>query len=304
MNPVNVATKTGSTMVIEGVPFEHRYANVNGTRLHYLIAGDRQKPVLLIHGFPGSWRGWEPLIGKLVQAGYTPIAVDFRGAGESDITEDGYDKKNMARDLHELVASLNLKSVHVVGHDMGLVIAYAYAASYPDETQRVVLMDGFLPGIAGWETAYNGNPDAGIASKWHFRFFGRTALQMIQGNEQTYLDMFFDDFVFKGNAKVGNENRAALLADYTRPGRMEAAFKLYAAWVQHDVADNQAFSKRKLTTPILTIGGDHSRGKTLSEQVAHVTTQASSLVLANTGHWVLEEQTEATSQAILDFLRD
>lgn len=290
--------------VVDGATFRSDYANVNGIRLHYLMGGNGDKPVLLVHGFPGSWRSWEELMGKLVRAGYTPIVPDYRGAGESEISEGGYDKKNMARDLHELVTHLKMKKVDVVGHDMGLIIAYAYGALYPNETGRIVLMDGFIPGITGWEVPYNGNPSAGIASKWHFRFFGKTAVKMIQGQEKTYLDMFFDDFVFPGNAKVPDEVREAWVADYSRPGRMEAAFKLYSAWVEQDAKDNQAFAKNKLSTPILTIGGDHSRGKTLAEQVKHVTMQPHSLVLNNTGHWVLEERTQATSQAILDFLQD
>ncbi|WP_256347399.1 alpha/beta fold hydrolase [Pseudomonas gingeri] len=292
-----------SSIVVDGATFRSEYANVNGIRLHYLMSGNGEKPVLLVHGFPGSWRNWEALMGKLARAGYTPIVPDYRGAGETDISESGYDKKNMARDLHELVTHLKVKQVDIVAHDMGLIIAYAYGALYPKETKHIVLMDGFIPGIPGWEIPYNGNPEMGVASKWHFRFFGKTAVKMIQGQEKTYLDMFFDDFVFKGNPKVHDDVRDALVKDYSRPGRMEAAFKLYSAWVEHDANDNKAFAKNKLTIPVLTIGGDHSRGKTLADQVKHIATQPHSLVLKNTGHWVLEEQTQVTSQAILDFLK-
>ncbi len=208
----------------------------------------------------------------------------------------------MAHDLHELVTLLNIKQVDIIGHDMGLIIAYAYGALYPDETKHIILMDGFIPGIPGWETAYNGNIEAGVASKWHFRFFGKTALSMIQRQEKTYLDMFFDNFVFAGNGTVREEVRQALVEDYSRPGRMEAAFKLYSAWVEHDVKDNLAFAQNKLTVPLLTIGGDNSRGKTLAEQALHIATQPHSLILVNTGHWVLEEQPQATRDAILTFL--
>ncbi|MET3456877.1 MULTISPECIES: alpha/beta fold hydrolase [Pseudomonas] len=290
-----------NSVVVDGATFTHAYVSVNGIRLHYLMGGDGKQPVLLVHGFPGSWRSWEPLMGALVHAGFTPIVPDYRGAGETDISVGGYDKKSMAHDLHELVTLLNIKQVDIIGHDMGLIIAYAYGALYPAETGRMVLMDGFIPGIPGWEVAYNGDAAAGITSKWHFRFFGKAALALIQGQEKTYLDMFFDDFVLARNAKVSHEVRQALVQDYSRPGRMEAAFKLYSAWVEQDANDNLEFSKNKLTAPLLTIGGDHSRGKTLAEQALHIATQPHSLILVDTGHWVLEEQTQATREAILAF---
>ncbi|WP_238349449.1 alpha/beta hydrolase [Pseudomonas sp. SWRI179] len=290
------------SVVVDGAEFIHGYACVNGIRLHYLMGGDGEHPILLVHGFPGSWRSWEPLMGTLVRAGYTPVIPDYRGAGATDVSASGYDKKSMAHDLHGLITLLGFKQVDIVGHDMGLIVAYAYAALYPDETKHIVLMDGFIPGIPGWENAYNGNPAAGTTSKWHFRFFGKAAIGMIKGHEKTYLDMFFDDFVFEGNDKVSDEVRQALVDDYARPGRMEAAFKLYAAWIEHDANDNLAFAKHKLTVPLLTIGGDHSRGKTLAEQALCIATQPHSLILINTGHWVLEEQTQATSEAILAFL--
>lgn len=296
-------TTNYQSVVIDGATFKSAYVNVNGIRMHYLVSGNGDKPVLLVHGFPGSWRSWEALMGRLARAGYTPVVPDYRGAGETDISTSGYDKKNMALDLHELIKALKMKQVDIIGHDMGLIVAYAYAALYPQETKHIVLMDGFIPGIPGWETPYNGNPAAGISSKWHFRFFGPTAVAMIQGKEKVYLDMFFDGFVYEGNPSVPNEVREALLKDYSRPGRMEAAFKLYSAWVEHDANDNRAFAENRLTIPVLTIGGDSSRGKTLSEQVQHITTQPQSLILQNTGHWVLEEKAEATSGAILDFLQ-
>lgn len=297
-------TTEPESVLIDGAAFKSEYADVNGICLHYMVSGNGAKPVLLVHGFPGSWRNWEALMGRLVRAGYTPVVPDYRGAGETEVSASGYDKKNMALDLHELIKTLKMKQVDIVGHDMGLIVAYAYGALYPRETKHMVLMDGFIPGIPGWEVPYNGNPQTGISSKWHFRFYGSTAEKMIRGKEKIYLDMFFDEFVYEGNPKVSAEVRDVLVADYSRPGRMEAAFKLYSAWVEHDANDNQAFAENKLTIPVLTIGGDHSRGKTLSEQVHHITTQPHSLILQNTGHWVLEEKAEATSGAILDFLQE
>ena len=285
------------TKNIEGVVFNHQYADVNGVKIHYLIAGDGKKPVLLIHGFPGSWRSWKNLMGQLVNAGYTAIVPDFRGAGESSAPASGYDKKTMSQDLHALVRSLKFNKVAVIGHDMGLPIGYAYAAQFPDEVSKLVLMDAFLPGVAGWEQSYDGRP-----GKWHFRFFGDTAMQLLQGRERIYLDMFWNDFIVPGNAGGPMEERDAITADYVRPGRMAAAFSLYSTWVSHDSADNLGFLKQKLNIPVLSIGGDHSRGKTLVEQIKLITTDPHSIVMPNSAHWLLEEKPQETRKAIFDFL--
>lgn len=205
-------------------------------------------------------------MGQLVNAGYTAIVPDFRGAGESSAPASGYDKKTMSQDLHALVRSLKFNKVAVIGHDMGLPIGYAYAAQFPDEVSKLVLMDAFLPGVAGWEQSYDGRP-----GKWHFRFFGDTALQLLQGRERIYLDMFWNDFIVPGNAGMPMEERDAITADYIRPGRMAAAFSLYSTWVSHDSTDNLGFLKQKLNIPVLSIGGDHSRGKDIggTDQADH-----------------------------------
>jgi len=183
--------------VIDGVKFDHKFVEVNGIRMHYLSAGDGHKPVLLIHGFPGDWRSWKLLMGKLVNQGYTVVVPDFRGAGESSAPSSGYDKKTMAQDMHALLSRLGFKEAAIVGHDIGTNIAYLYAAQFPGEVRKLVLMDSFLPGIPGWEQGYDGRP-----GKWHFRFFGDTALQLVKGRERIYVDMFWNDFVVPGNPSV------------------------------------------------------------------------------------------------------
>jgi pimeloyl-ACP methyl ester carboxylesterase len=285
--------------LIDGVKFEHGYASVNDVRMHYLVAGDGRRPVLLIHGFPGDWRNWKLLMGKLVNQGYTVVAPDFRGAGESSMPEAGYDKKTIAQDMRALMNSLGFKNPAIVGHDIGLNIAYLYAAQFPGEVRKLVLMDSFLPGIPGWEQSYDGRP-----GKWHFRFFGDTALKLVKGRERIYLDMFWDDFVVPGNPTVPENDRAALAKDYARPGRMKAAFALYSTWTTNDATDNQAYSRKKLDVPVLSIGGDHSRGKTLAEQMPLIALNPQSLIVENSAHFVLEEKTEETSAAILTFLKD
>jgi pimeloyl-ACP methyl ester carboxylesterase len=171
-----------------GLPagFESRFADVDGTRLHYLIGG-RGSPVVLLHGFAETGHMWQPLMPLLAER-HTVIVPDLRGAGDSARPDSGYDKLTMAVDIHELTQSLGFQSVAIVGHDIGLMVAYAYAAQFPQGTERVVLMDAFLPGIGNWKEMWL------LRDLWHFHFYGRTPLALVQGRERIYLDHFWNDF--------------------------------------------------------------------------------------------------------------
>src|ERR1700726_131061 len=153
-----------------------RFADVNGVRLHYLVAG-KGDPVLLLHGYAQTGHMWLPLIPELAKT-HTVIAPDLRGFGMSAKPESGYDKKAMAQDVHALVESLGFKKVAVVGHDIGLMVAYAYAAQYPDEVDRIALMDAFLPGVGNWRDVWL------MRDLWDFHFYGKTPLALGHGRER------------------------------------------------------------------------------------------------------------------------
>src|SRR6266478_2369742 len=129
-----------------------RFAAVNGIRLHYLIAG-KGNPVILLHGYAENSHMWRPLIPELAKT-HTVIAPDLRGFGQSAKPNGGYTKKTMAQDIHALAMSLGFRHHVVVGHDIGLMVAYAYSAQYPNEVDRVVLMDAFLPGVGDWKSGW------------------------------------------------------------------------------------------------------------------------------------------------------
>lgn len=126
-----------------------RFASVNGVRLHYLVAG-KGEPVILLHGYTQNSHIWRPLMNELAKTRLV-IAPDLRGFGQSSKPNGGYTKKVMAQDVQALAASLGIQSATVVGHDIGLMVAYAYAAQYPAEVDRIVLMDAFLPGVGDWK---------------------------------------------------------------------------------------------------------------------------------------------------------
>ena len=167
-------------------PVASRFATVNGVKLHYLIAG-KGSPVLLLHGFAETSHMWLPLIARL-SATHTVIAPDLRGYGDSEKPPTGYTKKAMAQDIHALMDSLGDHRIELVGHDIGLMVAYAYAAQYPDEVERIALMDAFLPGVGDWRTVWL------LRDLWHFHFYGKTPLQLVAGRERIYLEHFWNDF--------------------------------------------------------------------------------------------------------------
>jgi pimeloyl-ACP methyl ester carboxylesterase len=270
-----------------------RSVEIHGAKLHYMTAG-HGPTLILLHGYAETSLMWKPIMPALARR-FTVIAPDLPGIGDSDIPADGLDMKSAAIRIHDLAKSLGVQKAEVVGHDIGLMVAYAYAAQFPAEVTKLVLMDAFLPGVEGWEAIYN-NP--GI---WHFRFNGPTPEALVKGRERIYFDYFWNDFAADKNHSIPEADRRAYAAAYARPGRMHAGWAYFVSFLQA-AKDFAQLSQTKLTMPVLTIGGDKSLGKELGEQAKVVATNATVIVLKNAGHWVMEEQPKETSEALEKFL--
>ena len=270
-----------------------RTAEAGGVKIHYLTAG-RGPAVILIHGYTQTSRMWRPIIPLLAEK-FTVIAPDLPGIGDSEIPAGGLDMKTAAIRIHALAKSLGIDKARVVGHDIGLMVAYAYAAQFPAETEKLVVMDAFLPGVAGWESVYN-NP--GI---WHFRFNGPTPEALVRGRKRPSFDYFWNDFAADKTHSLSEAHRAAYAAAYARPGRMRAGWAYFVSF-QQAATDFAELSKTKLTMPVLAIGGEKANGALLGQQMKIVATDATMLVLPDTGHWVLEERPKETTDALLKFL--
>ena len=270
-----------------------RTAEIDGAKLHYMTAG-RGTPLILLHGYAETSLMWKPVI-PLFAARFTVIAPDLPGIGDSGIPADGLDMKSAAIRIHDLAKSLGVQKAEVVGHDIGLMVAYAYAAQFPAEVTKLVLMDAFLPGVPGWEPVYN-NPNI-----WHFRFNGPTPEALVQGRERTYFDYFWNDFAADKNHSIPEAARKAYAAAYARPGRMHAGWAYFVSF-QQAAKDFAQLSQTKLTMPVLTIGGDKSLGEALGEQTKLVATNVTAVVLKDTGHWILEERPKETTEALNSFL--
>ena len=272
---------------------QSRTAAVDGLRLHYLTAG-HGPAVILLHGYTQTSRMWKPVI-PLLAGKFTVIAPDLPGIGDSDIPADGLDMKTAAIRIHDLAKSLSIDKARVVGHDIGLMVAYAYAAQFPTEVEKLVVMDAFLPGVAGWEDVYN-NP--GI---WHFRFNGPTPEALVRGRERIYFEHYWNDFAADKTHSISEADRAAYTAAYARPGRMRAGWAYFVSFPQA-AKDFEQLSQTKLTMPVLAIGGENANGTLLGEQMKIVASNATMVVLKNTGHWVLEENPKETTDALMKFL--
>ena len=270
-----------------------RTAEVNGIKLHYLTAG-HGTPLILLHGYAETSRMWKPII-PVLAGRFTVIAPDLPGIGDSEIPADGLDMKSAAIRIHALVRSLGIQKAEVVGHDIGLMVAYAYAAQFPTEVTKLVLMDAFLPGVGGWEAVYN-NPRI-----WHFRFNGPTPEALVQGRERTYFEYFWNDLAADKTRSIPEADRKAYTAAYARPGRMHAGWAYFVSF-QQAAKDFAQLSQTKLTMPVLTIGGEKSLGEALAQQTKLVATDVTVVVLKDTGHWVLEERPKETTEALQKFL--
>ncbi len=274
-------------------PIAVRSATVDGGKLQYLTAG--QGPaIVLLHGYAETSRMWRPLIPQLAER-FTVIAPDLPGIGDSDIPADGLDMAKAAGRIHSLVKGLGVEKAVVVGHDIGLMVAYAYAAQFPAETEKLVLMDAFLPGVEGWEPIYNS------PAIWHFRFNGPTPEALVKGRERTYFEHFWNDFAADKTRSIPEADRQAYASAYARPGRMRAAWAYFVSF-QQAANDFARLSQVKLTMPVLSIGGEKANGDALGKQVKLVATNASSVVLPNTGHWIMEERPRETTDALMRFL--
>ena len=201
-----------------------RTAEIDGIKLHYMTAG-HGTPLILFHGYAETSLMWKPIIPVLAER-FTVIAPDLPGIGDSDIPADGLDMKSAAIRIHDLAKSLGVQKAEVVGHDIGLMVAYAYAAQFPAEVTKLVLMDAFLPGVSGWEAVYN-NPNI-----WHFRFNGPTPEALVQGRERTYFDYFWNDFAADKAHSIPEADRKAYTAAYARPGRMHAGWAYFVSFQQ------------------------------------------------------------------------
>jgi pimeloyl-ACP methyl ester carboxylesterase len=259
----------------------------------YVRVGGKGPAVVMLHGFADTGDMWAPLA-KVMVKDHTVIVPDLRGIGLSSYPETGYDKKTQAKDIATVMDALKFDKADLVTHDIGNMVGYALAAQFPERITKWAIIDAPLPGIGPWDEILKS------PLLWHFNFRGPDVDRLVKGRERIYLDRFYNEL--SANPKSIDEatrNHYARL--YARKGAMHAAFNQFAAFAQ-DAKDNTELAKKKLTMPILALGGEKSFGTQQADIMRIVGSNVEGGIIANSGHWIMEEQPEATVKAVNGFL--
>jgi pimeloyl-ACP methyl ester carboxylesterase len=274
--------------------FQARDIQTGGGLFIHVRVGGHGPAVVMLHGFGDSGDMWAPLASVMVKD-HTVIVPDLRGFGLSAHPETGFDKKGEAEELAKVLHTLGVSKFDLVTHDIGNMVGYALAAEHPQQVTRWVAMDAPLPGIGHWDDQLK-NPKT-----WHFNFHGPDEERLVAGRERIFLDRFYNE-LSANPAGIDEATRQHYAALYARPVAMHDALETFAAFPQ-DAKDNQVFlAKGKLPMPVLAIGGDHSYGTKLATEIGFAASNVKGQSIANSGHWLMEEQPKATMDAILGFL--
>lgn len=280
--------------------FRSSVVRAGAVDLHMVRGGavGRGPAVVLLHGWPQDWSAWEPIMPQLASAGLDVIAIDLRGIGGSSKPAGGYDKVTLAEDVRALLDALNLQRAHVVGHDIGGMVAYALAARHPSRVATTTIMDAPLPGAPISEMIER-DPRA-----WHYPFHQAPGLaeMLVRGREAEYFGYFMRQLVVNRPA-LGEAAVARAAAAYRDPASLKAGFEFYRAFAK-DKKDNAELFKRKLTMPVLALspGGLMPQPYilTMMQPLAEL---VEGQAVPGTGHWMSEEQPEAVVGILVDFLR-
>lgn len=296
----SLALAAGSPAVAAGVPpfpaaFHTQEIEAPGARIHVRVGG-KGPAVVMLHGYGESGDMWAPLASALMRD-HQVIVPDLRGMGLSSHPSGGYDKKTQAGDVAAVMDSLHVTQADVVAHDIGNMVAYSFAAQYPQRVTRLVMMDAPVPGIGPWDEILKS------PLLWHFRFGGPDMERLVKGRERIYLDRFWNDF--SADPKNFDEaSRVHYAKLYALPGAMHSGFEQFHAFDQDAVDDQALLAKGKLTMPVLALGGEKSFGKTMADVMRFAATDVHGAVIPASGHWLMEENPKATVAAIQAFLAE
>jgi len=272
--------------------FQIRDIKTPDATIHVRVGGNGPA-VVLLHGFGDTGDMWTPLAIALARD-HRVIVPDLRGMGLSSRPAAGYEKRNQAGDVRAVLDALGVDRAVIVGHDIGTMVAFAYAARYRDKTVKLVVMDAPVPGVPPWDQLVRNR------ALWHFDFGGKDALRLVQGRERIYLDRFWNEFAGDPD-KVDESTRAHYAKLYAAPGAMQAAFNQFGAF-RKDADDNAEAVKTRLTMPVLAIGGEKSFGATEAVVMRNAATDVTEKVIPNAGHWLMEEAPDAIVESVLAFV--
>jgi len=289
----NEAARTPSAQLAYPATFKPQEVPSGNAVIHVRVAGSGPA-VLLIHGYGETGDMWVPMAVDLARD-HRVVVPDLRGLGLSSKPASGYDKKNQAEDMAAVLNALDIDSVEVVAHDIGNMVAFAFAAQHPQRVRKMVLIDAPVPGVGPWDEVLK-NP-----LLWHFRFGGPDMERLVAGRERIYLDRFWNEFS-ANPARFTEAARQHYATLYATPGAMRAGFAQFAAFDQ-DAVDNRAFlAQHRLEMPVLAVGGEKSFGTMMAEVMRAGATQVAPGIVPDSGHWIMEENPQATIALVRGFV--
>jgi pimeloyl-ACP methyl ester carboxylesterase len=282
------------------VPFPKSFAvkdiASNGTTIHLRVGG-HGPAVLLLHGFGDTGDMWAPIAARLA-ADHMVIVPDLRGMGSSAHPEDGYTKKNQARDIAGVLDALKVDRFALVTHDIGNMVGFAIVALYQPRVTKWIVIDAPLPGLGNWAAQLT-NPKT-----WHFNFYGPDEERLVKGRERIYLDRFWNE-LSDDPRRIDEATRRYYTAIYAKPHAIHDAFEQFKAFLI-DAKDNPELLKAvpggKLSIPVLALGGEKSYGAHMADELRSIATNVQGGVIPKSGHWVMEENPDETTRMVLAFL--
>jgi pimeloyl-ACP methyl ester carboxylesterase len=281
-----------------GLGFKSDYAEVNGVRLHYVSGGEGSHTVVLIPGWPQTWYAWRNIMPELAKT-HRVIAVDTRGMGDSGRPDGGYDTQTTANDIHALMSKLGIARYSIVGHDVGMWIAYSLAAQHAEAIDKLVMAEATIPGITPWPPMLL--PPQSNAGMTQFMFNQLRDLPefLVAGREAAYLAWIVGQLAYRPDRVAVDEYVRA----YSVPGAMKAGFEYYRA-IPRTIEQNEELKKQKLAMPVLAIGGVVGAGKATVETMQLVAHNVQGKVIEGCGHYLPEECPEAFLDLIKSFLSE
>lgn len=279
--------------------FTEHTVKANNVNINY-VEGGKGPTLVLLHGYPESWFEWHSVMPELAKR-YHVVAPSLRGAGKSDAPVSGYDKKTMAADIHALMQKIGGgEHIYLVGHDIGTMVAYAYAAAHPTEVRKLVLSEAPIPDKSLYAFPSLTPKGPGF---WNFGYFNVTnglPENMIEGKEAAWVAGFTDSLEYNKDGVTPTD--AQIYGTYLKdPAHLTASFKWFRAFNQ-DVADNAVNVKTKLKMPVLAIGAQYSLGSSVPDQVRKYATNVTGVVVPNSGHWIYEERPTYMTNLLEKFL--
>ncbi len=287
--------------------FRHGMQEIEpGVQLHYIQTGAGPRTLVLLHGYPETWWEWRHTMPLFAEAGFRVIAIDYRGAGNSSKPAEGYDKCTMARDIRRLVVDrLDIhEPIFMIGHDIGMTVAFAYASFFPEGIEKLVLVDAIIPGTAPYQDLLTTGKlkNSNLAHFFFHNARNNMAETLTAGKERVYVQDFFDRIAFNIGA-FSPEVIDTYAKAYAAPGAMKAGFEVYRAFDQ-DAEDNRVLLKNsgRLRMPVLFVAGRESFLSTIAEEIlAEIADDGSVAVISDSGHYPPEENPSAFAEAVIRF---